>query len=207
METVLIVPIGGLVAALGILAIIGIIWLFSAATENVDTISQFANQNTDSVVLVVGGICFAIALLIAIAFHNGTNKYKLDREKTPFISRLFPILVRALIMTLPYTLGISVVYAWCMQMMDAIVDIIAESVLMWISVPLVVIFALFGAVVGLVPMGVLFWFECEGTDGVETWKDFYLLGIFEGIAFVIYIILMFTCTDLPEYLYNSFAVW
>ena len=209
METILIVPIGGLLVAVGVLVVIGIIWLFNAATENVDAVIQFANQNTDVVVLVIGGICLLCALLAVIAIYGEINECERNRKDRSIILIILQRFVRALLMALPFTLGLSTVYAWCIQIIDAIIDTAAESVLMWISIPLIAIFGLFGAFVGVLPMIGLGCVEGEQLDGMDSWKEpmFYLSMLAEVLGIGVYIFLMYTCTDLPEYLYNSFGAW
>lgn len=209
METVIIFPIGGLLVAFGVIAVIGIIWLWNAATENIGAISQFANESSDTVIIVIGIFCLAITLLIVISSYCEVREYQIDKKPQSFFIVALKLFGRALLMAAPYTLGFSAIYAWCLQILDAIIGIIAESVLMWISVPLVFIFGLVGIIVGLAPMiGLLHFAEdMEAEAAICEDKSGWLMVGLEALGIAIYLFLIFTCTDLPEYLANSFSAW
>lgn len=214
METVLIIPIGGLLVALGILAIFGIFWMWSTANDYKDALIVFANESTDTVAIVIGIIVLLIALMAVIIEYSSVPERK-DLQKSSFSRTLVEMLFRAIFLAVPYWMGIMALYAWCIYMINAMVGIAAESVLMWISIPLVFIFAAFGFIVGLVPMIALYCFEVKVIFQEDGDEDDLLLFqnrflkpfLLDLAASAIYLFLIFTCTDLPTFLVSSFSTW
>lgn len=211
MEVVYIVPISGLLIALGVLVVLGIIWLWNLATEYENALIDFANESTDGFLLVVGIIVAVIGLIFLIFKYKNVVAYRVQSKTGSVIPIIFEAFIRLAFFVTPYILGISAVYGWSVFWINAIVETLAESVLMWISVPLIFIVFLVGFVIGvLLLLGyTILKAYIEGEilsdeyDGKRFSTRFLIPALVEVVGSGVFLLLVYTCTDFPTYLANS----
>lgn len=204
MQAVFIVPIGGILVALGVFIVLGAMWLWNTATAYKDALIDFANRSSDTVVIVIGLIALAIALLVVLLQYFGEDHSE-KRGKTIPVE----IIVRILLLAAPSCMALSGIYAWSIAIINYIVNTIAESFLFWISVPLLFLFGLAGVVVGFLPISGLYFLEYQFAEAdTDSFNCRFLLpAIAEVVAILLYLFLIISSTNLPQYLANSFSTW
>lgn len=210
MEVVYIVPISGLLIALGVLLVLGSIWLWNLATEYENALIDFANESSDQVLLIVAVVIAILGLVVVIIQYSASWSKRLKGGPLSIFSLIIEMLVRVVSISTPFICGFLTIYGWSIFWINGIVSKIAESVLMWIAVPLAVIVFIVGVIIGLVLIAVLVLGEIGllalATDDENKDSLFcrLLIPLFvEIVATAIFILLMYTCTDFPTYLANS----
>lgn len=208
MEIIYIIPINGILAAIGVLLILGAIWLWGTATEYENALIDFANESSDTVVIIIGIVVVLLALFVVLMKYSETDL--LNKRKKLTFPIILEIAIRTVLLAAPFGMGLSGIYAWSIFWVNSIVSTLSGFFLMWLCIPFVILVLIAGVFIGCIPaFGVLAaeTIISSNKDPNDSWYRFLLPAILDAAAILAYIYLVGNCTPLPEYVVNSFSAW
>ena len=199
---VAIVPIGGILAVLGILILVALIGIWQELTSNSQIFMDFALANTDVILFVFLGIF--VLLSIAMMIILSSDREGLDYKKgSPFFRISFSLLSACPLfftLTLLYAVLIDLGHSLLGVMDDMIVFIVA----LLVAFPICLAIFLFLLCAAILINAVPFYFMFEGF--LENTKGKVLISILNLIISFVAIYFILCHTSFPTYAWSSFLL-